>query len=91
MDSNCLRFKNTRPVHKTPLENCTKEQFIEEFMFKLRKCTELDKLIKEANNAKSWTEFQIEEVEVWHEWVFSPKGISSPQPKWGTAMLLPNR
>lgn len=70
------------PVHKTPLENCTKEQFIEEVMFQLKECLGLDKLIKEANHGKSWTDFKIEEVEVWYEWVFSPKGISSPQPKW---------
>lgn len=70
------------PVHKTPLNNCTKEQFIDEVMFQLKECSGLDKLIKEANNGKSWTEYRIEEVEVWHEWVFSPEGISSPQPKW---------
>lgn len=51
-------------------------------MFQLKECAELDKLIKESNSGKSWTEFNIEKIEVWHEWVFSPKGISSPQPKW---------
>lgn len=70
------------PLHHTPLENCTKEQFIEEIFFQLKQCRGLDELIKAANNGKSWTEFKIEEVEVWHEWKFSLEGISSPQPKW---------
>lgn len=41
-------------------------------------------MIKKANKGKSLEEFSIVRIEVWHEWLFSPKGIKPVQPKWVT-------
>ncbi len=74
----------TRPgrVHGLPLVNCTKAQFIDEIKAQLESCRGLDSLIREANGDRSWTDFPIVRIEVWHEWVFSPAGIRARQPKW---------
>lgn len=74
--------KVSGPVHGIPLEKCTKEQFIDEVMFQLKKSEALNNLVKEANSGRSWDSFSIERIEVWHEWKFSPAGITSFQPKW---------
>lgn len=65
-----------------PLNRCTKEQFIGEVMAQLSSCEGLDALVKQANQGRSWKSFSILRVEVWHEWQFSPDGITSPEPKW---------
>lgn len=69
-------------VYGLPLTQCTKEQFIEEVLVQLHDCHGLDFLIKEANNGKGLKNFPIVKFEVWHEWLFSPKGIKPKQPKW---------
>lgn len=74
----------TRPgrIYGLPLEHCTKEQFVEEIKAQLASCGGLDQMIQEANNGRSWREFPIVRIEVWHEWTFSPNGIQPKQPKW---------
>lgn len=67
-----------------PLNNCTKEQFIAEVTAQIYRCKGLDHIIKTGNQGKSLNEFPILEIEVWHEWLFSPKGIKPRQPKWVT-------
>lgn len=69
-------------LHGIALENCTKEQFIDEVIHELTASQSLDQLIKEANHGRSWRTFEIERIEVWHEWKFSKDGISCKQPKW---------
>jgi hypothetical protein len=74
----------TRPgrIYGLPLDHCTKEQFIEEIKAQLASCGGLDHMIQEANDGRSWREFAIVRIEVWHEWTFSPNGIQPKQPKW---------
>ena len=78
-----------------PLVNCTKEQFIEEILAQLLQCQGLNFLIKEANDGHGLDHFSIVEIEVWHEWLFSPTGIKPNQPKWvnttNTAPYLPTQ
>jgi hypothetical protein len=69
-------------LYGLPLARCTKEQFLAEVRAQLDRCGGLDALIREANGGRSWTSFPIVRIEVWHEWVFSPEGISGRQPKW---------
>ena len=69
-------------IYGLPLENCTKEQFLEEIRAQLASCGGLDDLLAEANNGKTWKDFPIVRIEVWHEWIFSPNGIRTKQPKW---------
>ena len=69
--------------HK-PVENCTKEEFIEEVKAQIYSCGALDELIREANDGRSLKAFACFHVEVWHEWQFSPEGIKHLQPKWVT-------
>jgi len=69
-------------IYRKPVNTCTKEEFTEEVKAQILSCAALDELIKEANNGKGLKDFPIMKLEVWHEWVFSPEGISSPQPKW---------
>jgi uncharacterized protein with NAD-binding domain and iron-sulfur cluster len=64
------------------VEECSKEQFLEEVKVQLLSCTGLDAMIREANGGKSLREFTIRRIEVWHEWEFSPEGIRFHQPKW---------
>lgn len=69
-------------VYGLPLVDCTKEQFIEEVLAQLHQCQGLDFLLKEANNGHGLDHFSIVEIEVWHEWLFSPTGIKPKQSKW---------
>lgn len=66
------------------LNNCTKTQFIEEIKAQIFGCQGLDYVIKAGNEGKSLKQFPIVDIEVWHEWFFSPKGIKPKQPKWVT-------
>ncbi|WP_434926294.1 FAD-dependent oxidoreductase [Shewanella sp. HL-SH2] len=70
------------PVHGLCLEQCTEEQFLDEVLFQLKQCHALDELVKKANDGKSWQDFSMVKIKVWHEWAFSPEGITSAQPKW---------
>ncbi len=69
-------------VHQLPVDRCTEAQFIDEVKEQLLRCGALDALIREANDGRPLVSFAIERIEVWHEWIFSPNGIRSPQPKW---------
>lgn len=64
------------------VEQCTEAQFIEEVKAQLLRCEALDALIREANDGRPLASFAIRQIEVWHEWVFSPNGIRPRQPKW---------
>lgn len=90
--TSCISSFPGRLFHK-PVNNCTKEEFIEEIKAQILSCGALNELIKEANNGKELKDFPILKIEVWHEWEFSPEGIRSPQPKWvnstGTEACLP--
>jgi hypothetical protein len=69
-------------VHGLPLEFCTKQQFIDEVQAQLLRCGSIDTLIRQANDGRGLASFPIVRVEVWHEWIFSPDGISGGEPKW---------
>lgn len=69
-------------VHGLPVEFCTKQQFIDEVQAQLLRCGSIDTLIRQANQGRSLASFPIVRVEVWHEWIFSPDGISGGEPKW---------
>lgn len=77
------------------VEECTKEQFIEEVKVQLYNSSGLNALIKEANAGRSLRDFTILRIEVWHEWQFSPEGIRGRQPKWvnrvGNQEFLPTQ
>lgn len=77
----CVSRAPGRLYGKT-LEHCTKEEFVEEVKAQLASCGGLDRLMREANGGKTWKDFPIVRIEVWHEWIFSPDGIRSRQPKW---------
>jgi len=81
--TSCISSVPGRLYHK-PVNNCSREEFIEEVKAQILSCGALDELIREANNGKSLHEFALLKVEVWHEWEFSPDGIKNPQPKWVT-------
>ena len=70
------------PVHGICLEQCTEAQFLDEVLFQLQQSNALDDLVKKANCGKSWKDFSIVKIKVWHEWEFSPEGIKTSQPKW---------
>lgn len=71
-------------VHGKPLRNCTKEEFTDEVLAQIYESEALDLMIKKANNGRSLREFPMLTTEVWHEWHFSPNGITPDQPKWVT-------
>lgn len=52
-------------------------------------------MIKAGNEGKGLNQFPIVDIEVWHEWLFSPKGIRPLQPKWvtttNTQLYLPTQ
>jgi len=77
------------------VEECTKEQFVEEVKAQLHNCSGLNTLIKEANAGRSLRDYKILRIEVWHEWQFSPEGIRGKQPKWvnrvGNQALMPTQ
>jgi protoporphyrinogen oxidase len=79
--TSCISSVPGRIYHK-PVNNCTKEEFIEEVKAQILSCGALDELIKEANHGRGLKEFPISNIEVWHEWEFSSEGIKSLQPKW---------
>lgn len=69
-------------LYGLPLIHCTREQFIEEVKAQLASCSGLDHLIREANDGRTWQDFPVVRIEVWHEWIFSSDGIRTKQPKW---------
>jgi hypothetical protein len=71
-------------VHGKPLRNCTEEEFVDEVLAQIYDSEALDFMIKKANGGRGLRDFPILKTEVWHEWHFSPKGISPEQPKWVT-------
>src|ERR1035437_6482167 len=77
--TSCISSFPGRIYHK-PVNNCTKDEFIEEVKAQILSCGALNDLIKEANNGKELKDFPIIKIEVWHEWEFSRKGIRSPHP-----------
>lgn len=81
--TSCNSSAPGRIYHK-PVNNCTKEEFIEEVKSQILSCGALNDLIKEANNGRGLEEFPLINIEVWHEWEFSSAGIKHPQPKWVT-------
>lgn len=72
-------------IYGLPVEKCTKAQFIEEITTQVLDCEGLNYIIKQANNGKEIRDFEVERVQVWHEWDFSPEGIEPEQPKWVTS------
>lgn len=81
--TSCISSVPGRIYHK-PVNNCTKEEFVEEIKSQILHCGALNELIKEANNGKELNEFSIIKTEVWHEWEFAVEGIKPFQPKWVT-------
>ena len=81
--TSCISSVPGRIYHK-PVNNCTKEEFIEEVKAQILSCGALDELIKEANHGKGLKDFAMMKVEVWHEWEFSKEGLKPLQPKWVT-------
>jgi uncharacterized protein with NAD-binding domain and iron-sulfur cluster len=71
-------------VHGKPLRNCTKEEFVDEVLAQIYESEALDLMIKKANDGRGLRDFPILTTEVWHEWHFSPNGITPDQPKWVT-------
>lgn len=69
-------------LYGLPVARCTESQFVEEVKAQLLRCGALDALIREANAGRALASFQIQHIEVWHEWKFSPNGIQGRQPKW---------
>lgn len=78
-----------------PVMRCTKEQFLAEVKAQIMSCEALHELIRDANDGRALSDFEIVRMEVWPEWNFSPEGISGPQPKWvtttNTQPYLPNQ
>ncbi len=79
--TSCISSVPGRIYHK-PVNNCTKEEFIEEVKAQILSCGALNELIKEANNGRELKEFSIIKIEVWSEWKFSSAGIKPLQSKW---------
>ena len=71
-------------IYNKPVSACTKEEFMEEVKVQILNCDALDTMIQEANHGRSLKDFPIVDIEVWHEWEFSPEGIRYFQPKWVT-------
>jgi len=71
-------------VHGKPLRNCTKKEFVDEVLAQIYESEALDLMIKKANDGRGLRDFPILKTEVWHEWHFSPNGITPDQPKWVT-------
>lgn len=80
----CISSVPGRIYHK-PVSLCTKEEFREEVKAQILSCGALDRMIREANKGKALQDFSMMEIEVWHEWDFSPEGIRPYQPKWVTS------
>jgi len=69
-------------IFRKPVNNCTKEEFIEEVEAQILSCGALNDLVRQANGGKGLRQFTLMKIEVWHEWAFSAEGIRSRQPKW---------
>lgn len=82
-------------IYQRTVVECSKEEFIEEVMAQIIGCKALDEEVKEANGGKSFKQFKVKEIEVWHEWFFSRKGIKTLQLKWvdstNTQPFLPSQ
>jgi hypothetical protein len=92
--TSCISGVPGRIYHKA-VNNCTKEEFIEEIKAQIYSCGALNELIRAANNGRELKDFPIIDIEVWHEWKFSNDGIKPLQPKWvnttNTEAYLPSQ
>ena len=92
--TSCISCVPGRIYHKS-VDNCTKEEFIEEIKAQMYSCGALNELIRAANNGRELKDFPIIDIEVWHEWKFSNDGIKPLQPKWvnttNTEAYLPSQ
>lgn len=71
-------------IHKLPVIQCSKEQYIEEVKAQIFACESLDALVRAANSGRGLADFAIERIEVWHEWDFSGEKVQARWPKWVT-------
>jgi glycine/D-amino acid oxidase-like deaminating enzyme len=82
-------------LYGLPVGRCTEQQFIEEVKAQIFACESLQALVAEANGGRRLEDFALLGIYPWHEWAFSPEGISGPQPKWVTTThtqpYLPNQ
>lgn len=82
-------------IYGKPVNECSREEFIEEVKAQILDCGALAEMVQAANDGKQLKEFPIVGIEVWHEWEFSGNGIKSPQPKWVTTThtqaFIPNQ
>lgn len=69
-------------LYNKSVDQCSKEEFIEEIKAQVFSCEALNELIRKANQGKSLKDFTLLSVEVWHEWDFTQKGAQGLQPKW---------
>lgn len=69
-------------VHGLPLNQCTKQQFLDEVKAQLLACGALDELIRQANHGRGLADLPPMRIEVWHEWKFDPHGLNGGPPKW---------
>lgn len=72
-------------LHRVDVEHATKKQFKEEVLYQIRRNKTLNELLKQANNGKGFDDFDMIDIQVWHEWHFSKSGIKADQPKWVTS------
>jgi len=73
-------------IYGKPVENCTREEFIQEVKAQILACDALNEMVQAANEGKKLEEFSLLDIEVWHEWKFSSSGIQGHQPKWATTV-----
>ncbi|MBL4898465.1 MAG: FAD-dependent oxidoreductase [Colwellia sp.] len=74
-------------LYNLPMNQLTKDQFIEEVLEQIFRCDEFDNMIKKYNNGQGLQDFNTPDIEVWNSWEFpnedsSDKVRDSSQPKW---------
>jgi uncharacterized protein with NAD-binding domain and iron-sulfur cluster len=77
----CVTYKKSKLYPDKLCDELTINQFLDEVLFEINECKELNDYVLKYNN-KDFNKFNIIDKEVWYEWEFKDNRLRSRNKKW---------
>lgn len=77
----CITYNYSKIYPTKRCDELTKEQFLDEVLFEMNECQELNEYVRKYNT-KNFNEFTIIDKEIWYEWEFKNNRLISRNKKW---------
>jgi len=77
----CVTYKKSKLYPDKLCDELTINQFLDEVLFEINECKELNDYVLKYNN-KDFNKFNIIDKEVWYEWEFKDNRLKSRNKKW---------